>query len=81
LAIVNPHVLRARWGESKPDSRGAVFENMKVGPGNLGWSFGPSQRTDWYRHPLLMAIWPGRVSTSMTLTLLNRKINGYPPRF
>jgi len=53
LAIVNPHVLRARWGESKPDSRGAVFENMKVRPGNLGWSFGPSQRTDWYRHPLL----------------------------
>ena len=44
LAIVNPHALRARWGESKPDSRGAVcpvssggvFENMKVRPGNLG---------------------------------------------
>jgi len=44
LAIVNPHALRARWAESKPDNRGAVrpvssggvFENMKVSPGNLG---------------------------------------------
>ena len=44
LEIVNPQALRARWRESKPDSRGAVcpvssgdvFENMKVTPGNLG---------------------------------------------
>jgi len=54
---------------------------MKVTPGNLGWSFGQSQRTDLFQHPLPMAIWPGRVLISMTLTPLNRKIKGYPPRF
>jgi len=83
LEVVNPQELRTRWRESKPDSRGAVcpvssgdvFENMKVTPRQTGMILRSKP------NPLPMAIWPGRVLISMTLTLLNRKMNGYPPRF
>ena len=81
LEIVNPQALRTRWRESKPESRGAVcpvssgdvFENMKVTPRQSGMILRSKP------NPLPMAIWPGRVLISMTLTLINLEMNGYPP--